>query len=186
MQGNTGQERIKDLITGKFLFLKEPKLNDYEKIKNIWEDEDTMKDVGGVILLPEDKYIEWHENMIIKGKDRNRYFLIIDKESSNCLGEISFHRYNINTKTADLNIKILKRFRGQGKAKESLDLLLDFYFNTFKGLIIQDHIGINNINGLNVLINYGFEEKYRNDEEILIELTKSKFNEKKLARNGSY
>lgn len=172
------------MITGKSIYLKEPKITDYEIIKNIWEDEDTMEDVGGVILLPNDKYIMWYEKMIIKGKDRNRYFLIIDKVSNKCLGEISFHRYNINTKTAELNIKILKRFRGQGKAKESLDLLLDYYFNTFKGSIIQDHIGINNINGLNILINYGFEEKYRNKEEILIELTKSKFNKIKPALSG--
>lgn len=144
-----------------------------------------MKDVGGVILIPNDKYIKWYEKMIIKGKGRNRYFLIIDKVSNKCLGEISFHRYNIDTKTADLNIKILKKFRGQGKAKESLDLLLDYYFNTFKGSIIQDQIGINNINGLNILINYGFVEKYRNNEEILIELTKSKFNEIKLAHPGN-
>ena len=167
------------MIIGKSLYLKEPKLNDYAKIKNIWEDENTMKDVGGVVTISKKGYFKWYEKMIIKGKVRNKYFLIIDKVSNNCLGEISFHRYNVNTKTADLNIKILKKFRGQGKARESLDLFLDFYFNTFKGLKIQDKIGINNIIGLKILIYYGFVEKHRDKEEILIELTKNKYNNTK-------
>ncbi|PEZ02189.1 hypothetical protein CN326_20610 [Bacillus sp. AFS018417] len=54
------------------------------------------------------------------------------------IGEISFDRYDINTKTTEFNIKIEYKHRGNGYTKEAMCLLLEYYFEDFNGEIMID------------------------------------------------
>ena len=91
-------------------------------------------------------------------------------------GEVNFSRYNERTKTADFNIKIEYTHRRNGYSKEAINLLLDYYFNEYGGLIMSDDISIINLKAQQVFIKYGFEHVLSNERVFLVRLTKSKFN----------
>lgn len=133
-----------------------PSLSDFENIKNIWEEEKTMADVGGIVPIDEAGYRKWYENMFVSGKDKNCYYLIFLNGA--CAGEVSIHRFDPEKKTAELNIKVKFEFRGLGIGNKALDHILSVFFNEWNGLEMYDTLWKENRNGIKVLKAYGFKE----------------------------
>ena len=108
------------------------------------------------------------------GDGCNVYCLVYN-ENQRPVGEISFHCYDENEKSASFNIKIQARYRGRGYAKAAMDLMLDYYFNEFGGEVMIDEVI--NERGIRVLMSYGFEKVDKTEVGILLRLTKDKFNQ---------
>ena len=108
------------------------------------------------------------------GDGCNVYCLVYN-ENQRPVGEISFHCYDENEKSASFNIKIQARYRGKGYAKATMDLMLDYYFNEFGGEVMIDEVI--NERGIRVLMSYGFEKVDKTEVGILLRLTKDKFNQ---------
>jgi len=158
------------MLSGNHIQLIRPSLNDWQQVKAIWEDPATMKEVGGIHPLPKDRYEQWFQRMLIDGKEEHDYYLIYEIKDNQCVGEVSFHCYNHETKTAMFNIKVKHAHRGNGYATEAMDLIFDYYFNVWQGEIMEDSIALNNTVGLQRLTKYGFKEVKRDHEAVWVEL----------------
>ncbi|MGL4730012.1 MAG: GNAT family N-acetyltransferase [Clostridium sp.] len=158
---------------GNLVYIKKPDYEDIEYIKKLWTDEDTMKDVGGIIICDDKKWDNWYKRMVYPGNGKNFYCLIYDINNLP-VGEVSFHGYDRNTKTADLNVKVEYIHRGNSYGNEAIKLLLNYYFNEFGGEVIFDNVA--NENGVNALKKWGFEVLEEKENEVLFRMTKENFN----------
>ena len=152
------------MIIGSNITLIPPTQADWPTVRDIWEDEATMADVGGIHRLSAPTYRAWYRFMFEDKAAENTYYLIFSNKMRRCVGEVSFHHYAPTTQKAMFNIKIKYAERGRGFGQEAMDLLLDFFFNQWGGHVMEDALAKNNHNGLRVLTNYGFQ-KVREDEQ---------------------
>jgi RimJ/RimL family protein N-acetyltransferase len=155
--------------------LKIPTREDLEFIRWLWSDPETMDPVGGPIHLSEKDLDGWFRGMVSPGSSTDKYQLILDPDQ-NPIGEISFHRLDPETMTAELNIKIAGEHRRRGYAKAALIRFLDDFFNEFGGRVLIDKVGLNNLTGLKVLMDFGFQHKSREEDYHLLEITRDEFN----------
>ena len=79
---------------GNVIRLVEPTKSDWQLIKGIWEDPNTMEDIGGIQALSEERYNQWYQKMFVIDNAKNKYFLILHEDTNECIGEVSFHNYN--------------------------------------------------------------------------------------------
>lgn len=159
---------------GRSIYIRQPEFEELEFVAALWADHETMRAVGGPIVFARDRWKAWYESMVEPGDGKNFYCLIFNK-SNKPVGEVSFHRYDKSSGTAELNVKVLHRYRGKAYGKEAVLLLLDYYFNEFGGEIITDTVAINNTGGQKVLLNLGFEHEMSNEEVFLVKMTKEKY-----------
>jgi len=152
-----------------------PTRDDWTKVKEIWEDPETMEAVGGGHPLSKEQYDAWYMKLFKANADKNQYFLVIQEDDRQCIGEVSFHGYDSMSKRAHLNIKIKKEYRKKGLGKKALDGLLQYYFNEWGGEVMEDHIWTKNKEGYESLTKYGFQEVQRDSHEILVEMTKEEW-----------
>ncbi|MCL5037924.1 MAG: GNAT family N-acetyltransferase [Chloroflexi bacterium] len=162
-------------MQGKRIYLKRPTVDDYLLVKDIWEDEETMEDVGGICELSKERYEKWYNRIFVSDKNRNCYYLVFENKSSSCCGEVSFHQFDELTRRAMFNIKIVKKYRGLGYGKESMDLILDEFFRKWNGEVMEDTLWEKNPNGLNIIKKYGFKEVKRDEEGIWVELNRKEW-----------
>ena len=155
------------------LTFREPTIDDYNLVKRIWEDEETMAAVGGIQELSESRYASWYHNIIETGRDSHKYLLIF--LDSNCVGEVSFHRFDSATGSAELNIKVKSKIRNRGIGKKALDHLLKIFFREWHGQKIADRLGKDNHEGYRALSAYGFSEISRDNKTVLMALLKSDY-----------
>jgi RimJ/RimL family protein N-acetyltransferase len=158
------------MLRGKLVNLVEPSRIDHELVRSIWEDQETMAEVGGIAPLTEEKYKEWWLYMFDEKADENQYFLVLDTDNCECFGEVSFHRFDKVTRRAMFNIKIHTKFRGRGYAKEAIDLMLEHFFDVWKGEVMEDSVREQNRRGLEYMKEYGFRERGRDKDEVLLEM----------------
>ena len=154
--------------------LRPPGREDLPYIQKLWADPDTMKDVGGPIVIDEEKARRWFEKMVNPGSDRDRYFLIINRENIP-VGEASFHRFAPNTKTAEFNIKIEAQHRYKNYGPEAVRLILKYYFSEFGGETMIDLIAPENTAGQRALLSIGFEHDPSRTDVFMVRMTKRKF-----------
>lgn len=151
-----------------------PSLPDFKHVKSIWKDEKTMADVGGIVSVDETGYRKWFESMLVSGKDRNCYFLIFS--DGFCAGEVSFHRFDPEKRTAELNIKVKYEFRRKGIGNKALDLILTVFFDEWNGLEMYDTLWKENLNGIKALKGYGFKETGSDEDgNPVLKMTKEEF-----------
>ncbi|MGI1690400.1 GNAT family N-acetyltransferase [Thermoanaerobacter uzonensis] len=160
---------------GKNIYIRPPKYEETAYINKLWSDVDTTGEVGGPFFLPEEKVSSWFQKMVDPTDGHNFYCLIFNNKDEP-VGEVSFHRFDDSTKTAELNIKIERIHRGKGYAKEALFLLLDYYFNEFGGEIMIDPVLLSNKKAQKMLLSFGFEHDPSNKEVFLLKMTKDMFN----------
>lgn len=159
---------------GKLVYIKKPQFYELTYVKKLWADEETMKDVGGALDFPKEKWDSWYKKMIEPGDGRNFYCLIYNNEHQS-VGEVSFHRYDEINKTAEFNIKIESKYRGRGYANEAMKLMLKYYFYEFGGEVMLDEVI--NVNGQQALKKFGFEVISSAEESISFRMTKERFEE---------
>ncbi|WP_427339829.1 GNAT family N-acetyltransferase [Caloranaerobacter sp. DY30410] len=157
---------------GRLIYIKQPEFDELDYVSELWSDENTMKDVGGVVSFPKERRKDWYKKMVKPTDGKNFYCLIYNFENQP-VGEVSFHRYDDDSKTAEFNIKIQSKFRGRGYAKEAMKLMLEYYFYEFNGQVMLDNV--TSISGQQALNNFGFETVLKTDNSILFKMTKERF-----------
>lgn len=164
-------------IKGENVVLRTPTAADLPYIRRLWADPETMREVGGPIEMDEARARHWYEAMVDPGSERDRYFLICDKQSGEPLGEASFHRYDPAERTAEFNIKVEGKRRFGGHGFEAARLLLDHYFNAFGGESMLDPVAPANAPGQRALARFGFARVGTTDEAVVFRIDKRRFNE---------
>jgi RimJ/RimL family protein N-acetyltransferase/NTP pyrophosphatase (non-canonical NTP hydrolase) len=159
-------------LDGNLVYIKQPNFAELDFVAELWSEEETMKDVGGIISFPKEKREAWYKKMIEPSDGKNFYCLIYTLDDIP-VGEVSFHRFDVQDKKADLNIKVQNKYRCKGYAKEAMQLLLSYYFYYFGGQVIYDNVI--NEKGQKALESFGFDIISRTDSEILFEMTKEMF-----------
>ena len=155
--------------------LKKPEWDDIKFIQWLWSDPETMNQVGGPIILDDQKAELWFERMISPGSYTDCYRLILDQDSIP-VGEISYHRLDPKTMTAEFNIKIAKEFRRQGLSKDAMILFLDHFFNKSRGEVLIDKVALINDIGIRTLLNFGFKYDPLVKDVFVLKITKEQFN----------
>lgn len=155
--------------------LRVPQFEDMDFIQQLWADPETMAPVGGPVYLSNDEALEWFARMVDPGSPGDCYRLILDPDGSP-VGEVSFHRLDMRTMTAELNIKIRASSRGNGYATEALYLLLDHFFNELGGQAVIDDLSKQNVVGQDFLCGFGFEEEPCSDPVRRFKMTAEMFN----------
>ncbi|MEW6712919.1 MAG: GNAT family N-acetyltransferase [Candidatus Riflebacteria bacterium] len=154
--------------------LKRPQWQDMEFIRWLWNDEETMSSVGGPVYLNEEQARRWFERIVDPGSSNDRFFLIIN-EKDIPVGEVSFHRLKIESMTAEFNIKIAEKYRNKGYGKVAMNLLLEYFFNEFGGLMMVDNVAIDNHAGQQALLKYGFEHDPSYKDVFRLVLSRQRF-----------
>jgi hypothetical protein len=80
--------------------LRVPRWGDTAYIRWLWSDPTTMAAVGGPIILTDDQAKHWFERMVQPGSATDHYCLILTG-ANGPVGEISYHRLDKSTMTAD-------------------------------------------------------------------------------------
>jgi RimJ/RimL family protein N-acetyltransferase len=151
-----------------------PQLQDMQFIRQLWSDPETMAPVGGPIHLSEQEALDWFVRMIDPGSSIDCYRLIVDSDG-NAVGEVSFHRLDTETMTAELNIKILASKMGFGYATGALYLFLDYFFNNLGGRAVIDNVRKLNVQGQEFLRSFGFEEETASASVRVFKMTEETF-----------
>ena len=170
------------MIDGQLVSLRRPTLADHEAVRGIWEDEATMRDVGGVRPLPPEKWERWHRRMFHELASANEYFLVYENSSGTCAGEVSFHDFDPSSGRAMFNVKIKRHLRGKGLGREAIDLILWHFFGAWEGTVMEDSLWEGNPGGLAVVLAYGFRETRRDADGIWVELDRAAWERKPRAQ----
>ena len=160
---------------GKKVYIKQPTFEELDYVTKLWADYDTMKDIGGPVVFEESEQKRWYEAMVHPGNGRHFYCLICDL-SGQPVGEVSFHRFDKETGSAEFNVKVKHEHRGKGYGKEAVLLLLDYYFNDFGGTVMTDPMAIHNVEGQKVMLGLGFEHAFSEGDVFMVKITKEKYN----------
>lgn len=155
--------------------LRLPTENDLPFIRWLWSDPETMRPVGGPIHLTDEQAQQWFAQMIKPGRPTDCYRLIFN-EKNEPVGEISFHRLDPANMTAEFNVKVASRYRGQGYARKAMLVFLDFFFNEFGGQVMVDNIAPDNYKGQQVLLQFGFDHDASINNVFRVQMTRERFN----------
>lgn len=101
------------------------------------------------------------KNMHEKGMETFRisqlFFLILDKETNQVIGEAGYHTWNATHNRAELFYGMRDdSFKQKGYMKEALNEVIDFGFNVMKLHRIQALIADSNTPSKKLLLHYGF------------------------------
>lgn len=154
--------------------LRKPQWDDMPFIRRMWGDPATMRPVGGPIQLDDRQARRWYEHMVDPGRDSECYRLILNEQETP-VGEISFHRLDLQTMTANINIKIISSQRGRGYATEAMRRFLEYFFNDRGGRILVDDVAEENVAGQQALLNFGFEHDATVQGVFRLHLTRERF-----------
>ena len=170
----SGRLTLRHPLHGSRVTLRPPCCEEMPFIRTLWADEETMRPLGGPVTLTDEQAECWFTRMIDPGDEHNLYCLIFDEQNTP-IGEVSFHRMDWGTMTADFNIKIIASRRRQGYGNEAMRLLLDYFFYPVGGQLMLDDLALNNLSGQAVLRRFGFEHDPSIKEHYRMFLTREKF-----------
>jgi RimJ/RimL family protein N-acetyltransferase len=155
--------------------LKLPVKEDLEYIRWLWSDPDTMEAVGEPVLLTDEEADWWYAYMVDPGRPTECYRLILNEEGYP-IGEVSFHRYDLKTRAAMFNLKIVNSERSKGYGREAMLLFLDYFFNGLGGCKMLDELALNNLRGQQVLLRFGFVHDPGQRDNFSVSITRKQFN----------
>ncbi|MBF0299711.1 MAG: GNAT family N-acetyltransferase [Oligoflexia bacterium] len=161
-------------IQGQKIYLRKPLKEELSFIKWLWADTLSMKEVGGPIVMTDEKFLKWYEKMVYPGSEKNHYCIIFSKNDQP-IGEISCHNIDRANGTANFNIKIAYQFRGQGYAKEAMIIFLRHFFLNMNGKCMFDDIAIDNLVSQKLFLKFGFEQIFERKDAIGLKLTREIF-----------
>jgi RimJ/RimL family protein N-acetyltransferase len=164
------------VIRGKTVDLRRPSIDDLPYIRALWADPETMQDVGGPIELTEDRARQWFERVVDPGGEHDCYFLIVNKGVAP-VGEVSYHHFDGETKSAEFNVKIEGRHRFRGYGPEAVRLILGHFFEDRGGESMVDPVALHNVSGQRALQRAGFVRRGADQESVMLEMTKQRYHE---------
>lgn len=162
------------MILNKSIYIKVPTLDELEHTQILLADPDTMKfneKWGGTVAFPKEKWQSFY-NSFIKNPDRH-YFHIYNLEGV-FVGEVST-RFDSDFESYVLNIKIMHRYRGNNHGYDALEAFLSYLFTEVKIDRIVDNVGHDSKSGIHLLKQFGFQEKERTEDYVLLELKREDF-----------
>lgn len=162
------------ILSGNRVYLRLPHSDELPFIRELWADPETMKPVGGPGIMSDTHAEHWFSQMVIPGSPSNCYCLIFTRDDIP-VGEISFHRWDAGTQSADLNVKVLAAYRGNGYGKDALQTFLSFFFSNVGGRAMRDDVALGNKGGQHLLISLGFEQDKRVTDVCRLELTADRY-----------
>ena len=115
-----------------------------------------MEDVGGIVDYSEEKMRNWFKSLVDSDAQRDCYFLILNGIAKP-VGEICFHHFDSENRSAGLNIKVHAKQRGHGYGKDALVTFLAFFFRPVGGRVMTDTAGLDNGLAKRLLLSSGFE-----------------------------
>lgn len=142
--------------------LQKPTIADFPFIEWLWGDSATTEILGGPFSFPKETRMDWLRS---KSLEANAYFII--KKDLQSVGEVSFRDYHEGT--ANLNIKIAAKYRGQGIARKALQQFLAYYVNERGGQTMLDEVKRENEAAIEFLLNRGFEQVEENEHTVLFQ-----------------
>lgn len=145
-----------DVLAGQVVVLRPLRISDLPFLHSLWTDPDTMEAVGGIVDVPENKMLDWFRRMVGPDGRNDSYFLILNG-SAEPIGEICFHHFDSDDRSARLNLKVHAKQRGHGYGKDALVTLLEFFFCRVDGRVLTDNVGIKNHPAQSLLLSSGFE-----------------------------
>lgn len=146
-----------DVLRGEAVTVRLPRLEEVSFVRALWADPETMAPVGGPHLLAEEETEGWYARMVNPGDSTGCCCLIFNQEDIP-VGEVSFHGWVQQERSARLNIKVLAAHRGHGYGKDALRTFLTFFFGSVGGRVITDNVGLENQGGQRLLRSTGFEQ----------------------------
>ncbi len=154
--------------------LKTPQWEDMLCIRRLWADPETMASVGGPVLLTDQKAKAWFKKMIDPGNPADCYRLIMNDQEQP-VGEVSWHRLNPETMTAEFNLKVLCSQRGKGYGTKAMHLILNDFFGSFGGQVMLDGLALDNQNGQQTLLKFGFEHDASVNDVFMLYMTRQRY-----------
>ncbi|MFC1597680.1 GNAT family N-acetyltransferase [Planctomycetota bacterium] len=167
----------KDVLDGQKVRLRPPRVDEFPFIRALWGDPDTMASVGGPVDFPESKAREWFRRMVEPGGASDCYCLVLNEDDVP-VGEISFHHWDAEQRSADLNVKILAVSRGHGYGRDALRTFLEFFFGRVGGHFMTDDVALKNRAGQQLLASMGFEKNDRVSDVFRMTLTRQMYLER--------
>lgn len=95
-----------EVLQGSKVSLRPPRPAELAFVRTLWGDPETMALVGGPIDWSEAAFWAWYARMVDPGSLQHCYCLILTLPGIP-VGEVSFHQWNPQTRSAELNIKVL-------------------------------------------------------------------------------
>ena len=170
-----------DVLAADGVSLRVPLPVDLAFVRALWADAETMRAVGGPVTLTGADAEHWYARMVDPGRGTDCYCLI-HLPGGEAVGEISFHRLDAATMTADLNVKVLARLRGRGIARAALECFLAYFFDALGGQLLIDDVAPANAAGQALLIGQGFRRVGVSDEAVRYALTRGEYRASLTAR----
>ena len=133
-----------------------------------------MNPVGGPIHLTDDQARQWFVRMVDPGSSTDSYRLIFS-EGKRPVGEVSFHRLNPDSMTAEFNIKVASTERGKGYAREAVALFLDYFFIHSGGRVLIDDVALDDQTGWQVLLRLGSEHDPSVQDVVRLRMTQERY-----------
>jgi len=161
-------------LKARSLYLRPPAPGDMAFVRRLWADEETMRPVGGPILLTDDQAERWYARVVDPGQGTDCYCLIRLWDDSP-VGEVSFHRLDARRMAADLNLKVMASARGRGIGQEAGRRFLEYYFNSFGGRVLADNVAPDNASGQALIAGLGFRQVPGPVDVVRFELTAEEF-----------
>lgn len=157
---------------GKLIYIRQPEYNELKYTHSLWNDYETMKDIGGVFEFGEEKWSLFYKKMINPTDGKNFYCLVFNNDDEP-VGEVSFHGYDSATKVARLNVKIHNKHRNRGYGTEACRLLLEYFFFDFGGNIAMDTLKGDKV--IESIYNLGFSQHSKCKGEITYQISRESF-----------
>lgn len=157
---------------GKKVYIKQPEYSEMAYVSELWGDKDTMEGIGGVFNFSSEKWDPFYKKMVSPSDGKNFYCLVYNNKDIP-VGEVSFHGYDLVTKTARFNIKIHSKYRRLGYGREATNLMLEYYFQEFGGNIMMDNIKTEK--AINLAKKLNFEQIGKMKDGVICKITKEKF-----------
>jgi RimJ/RimL family protein N-acetyltransferase len=154
--------------------LRPPLQSDLPFIRWLWGDPETMDAVGGPVELTEEQAVRWFAAMVDPGSPTDRYRLIFDA-ADRPVGEISFHRLQPDTMTAELNVKIASPYRRRGYARRAMLQFLDDFFHDAGGRVLVDDVAPENVAGQQALLSFGFDRDVGEQGVVRLRMTRETY-----------
>ncbi|MBF0362081.1 MAG: GNAT family N-acetyltransferase [Oligoflexia bacterium] len=162
------------IICGEKIYLRKPLKEELSFIKWLWSDEESMKEVGGTIIMTDEELLKWYQRRVFPGSKTDYYTIIFDRNNIP-VGEVSCHRMDLVSGQANFNIKIAAKYRGNGYAKEAMVIFLRNFFNNLGGKCMIDDIASTNNVSKEIFLKFGFELISETGEVTKVQITKERF-----------
>ncbi len=108
----------------------------------------------GCIDFPESEWQEWY-NYFIGNEPERFYAYIVRKEDNTFIGEVNVHKSCDDY--YDMGIVIEAKYRGNGYAKEALNLLLQYAFETLKVNAVHNDFEDDRTAAMKIHLDCGFK-----------------------------